>query len=130
MRVVRIEGNTHIRRILDALSSGAELDARRASVVGHCTVRTANRYFETLRARRMVHVTAWERRHHTPVPVYAHGAGRDVLPPPPLSSAAKQKRYRDRHRVPSLRLRSPLERAMVRLASATQQQEISHEERA
>lgn len=114
---MKIERNSHVRRIVEALRSGAELDARRAAEVAFCTVRSANRYFAALRAVRLVHVVSWERRHYVPVPVYAFGAGKDAPAPAPLTESEKQRRYRQRHRIPSLRRRCPLERALAKLST-------------
>lgn len=85
-------------RIEAALRQGAR-DAAAVALVA-CTVRThAAKILKHLHAEKLIHVARWKQGARGPkVPVYRWGPGKDAPKAPPLSAAAKCKRYRSAQR--------------------------------
>ena len=100
----------HFKRLLDALEAGAELDVETAMEIAHLSRRSAYRYLDELKALRLIHVDRYEKRGPNYVPVYAAGRkGHGARVPKPEDNAARQRAYRERHRIPKP---SELERAL------------------
>lgn len=100
----------HFKLLLDALEAGVELDVETAMAIAHLSRRSAYRYLDELVSLRLVHVDHYDKRGPNYVPIYAAGRkGHGARVPKPEDNAARQRTYRERHRIPRL---SEVERAL------------------
>lgn len=111
------------KRLLDALEAGVELDVETAMEIAFLSRRSAYRYLDELVALRLVHVDRYDKRGPNYVPIYAAGRkGHGARVPKPEDNAARQRTYRERHRVPRM---SEIERALQPRTTEEDPREVS-----